>query len=216
MPGYDILGELGRGGMGVVYRARHHKLNRVVALKMVLAGSHTSSHELKRFLAEAEAAAALQHPNIVQVFDYGEHANLPFMALEYVNGGSLAGRLRDGLPLPKEAAWLVEQLARGMAAAHGKGIIHRDLKPHNILLASGGREPPADAQTEDSRPPLADCIPKITDFGLAKKVEGGSGLTQTGAVMGTPSYMAPEQADGKKEVGPRPTSTRWERSSTSV
>ena len=120
--------------MGVVYKARHLQLNRIVALKMVLCGGHGGSEERRRFLAEAEAVAALQHPNIVQVFDFGQHDDLPYMALEFVNGGSLADRLRDGLPQPAEAAWLVEQLARGMAAGHGKGIIHRDLKPHNVLL----------------------------------------------------------------------------------
>jgi len=139
--------------------------------------------------------AALQHPNIVQVFDFGQHGELPYMALEYVNGGSLNVRLRDGLLRPMEAAWLVEQLARGMAAAHAKGIIHRDLKPHNVLLSAPEGSEPAQAL-------LKLCTPKVTDFGLAKKVEGGSGLTHTGAIMGTPSYMAPEQAEGKKDVGP--------------
>ncbi len=110
VPGYEVLAELGRGGMGVVYKARHLQLNRMVALKMVLAGGHTGSEERIRFLAEAEAVAALQHSNIVQVFDFGQHDGLPYMALEYVNGGSLAGRLGDGLPQPREAAWLVEQL----------------------------------------------------------------------------------------------------------
>ena len=135
VPGYEILGELGRGGMGVVYKARHLQLNRIVALKMVLAGGHAGSQERSRFLAEAEAVAALQHPNIVQVFDFGQHDGLPYMALEYVNGGSLARPAARRLAEPQEAAWLVEQLARGMAAAHARGIVHRDLKPHNVLLA---------------------------------------------------------------------------------
>jgi formylglycine-generating enzyme required for sulfatase activity/tRNA A-37 threonylcarbamoyl transferase component Bud32 len=194
-PGYEILGVLGRGGMGVVYKARHLTLNRIVALKMVLAGGHAGSEERVRFLAEAEAVAALQHPNIVQVFDFGQHGDLPYMALEYVNGGGLNVRLRDGLPPPLEAAWLVEQLARGMAAAHARGIVHRDLKPHNVLLM-------APEGSEAAQCALKLCTPKVSDFGLAKKVEGGSGLTQTGAVMGTPSYMAPEQAEGRKDVGP--------------
>ncbi len=208
VPGYEILEELGRGGMGVVYKARHIKLNRVVALKMVLAGGHAGSEDRIRFLAEAEAVAALQHPNIVQVFEVGQHDSLPFMALEYVNGGSLADRLRDGLPLPREAAWLVEQLAQGMAAAHAKGIIHRDLKPHNVLLRRKSEIQNPKSEKECGLPGsdfgfrISDLEPKITDFGLAKKVEGGSGLTQTGAVMGTPSYMAPEQAEAKKDVGP--------------
>jgi len=180
VPGYEILGELGRGGMGVVYKARHLQLNRIVALKMVLAAGHAGSADRSRFLTEAEAVAALQHPNIVQVFDFGQHDGLPYMALEYVNGGSLNVRLRDGLPLPLEAAWLVEQLARGMAAAHAKGIIHRDLKPANVLLSTPQGSNPEQAA-------LQLCTPKVTDFGLAKKVEGGSGLTQTGAIMGTPS-----------------------------
>ncbi len=193
--GYAILGELGRGGMGVVYQARHLQLNRVVALKMVLAGGHAGSQELARFLTEAEAVAALQHPNIVQVFDYGRQGELPYMALEFVNGGNLASRLHEGLPRPLDAAWLVEQLARGMTAAHAKGIIHRDLKPQNVLLALPEGKTPEQAA-------LTACTPKLTDFGLAKKVENGSGLTQTGAVMGTPSYMAPEQAMAMKDIGP--------------
>jgi tRNA A-37 threonylcarbamoyl transferase component Bud32/tetratricopeptide (TPR) repeat protein len=185
VPGYEVLGELGRGGMGVVYKARHLGLNRIVALKMVLAGAHAGSEGRLRFLAEAAAVAALRHPNIVQVYDFSKYDDLPYMALEYVDGGTLSNMLRDGLPLPGEAARLVEQLARGMATAHAQGIIHRDLKPHNVLLQKEG------------------LVPKITDFGLAKNVEGGPGLTQTGAVMGTPSYMAPEQAWGhSKDIGP--------------
>jgi tRNA A-37 threonylcarbamoyl transferase component Bud32/sugar lactone lactonase YvrE len=184
VPGYEILGELGRGGMGVVYKARHLKLNRVVALKIVLAGGHASPDDLTRFLGEAEAVAALQHPHIVHLYDFGQHEGLPFFTLEFVPGGSLADKL-NGTPLPpKEAAHVVEQLARGIHYAHGKGIVHRDLKPGNVLL------------TEDG-------TPKVTDFGLAKRVEVGSGLTATGAILGTPSYMAPEQAGGQsKRIGP--------------
>lgn len=183
VPGYEILGELGRGGMGVVYKARHLKLQRLVALKMILAGSHAGSAELSRFRTEAEAIARLQHPNIVQVFEVAEHEGKPYFSLEFCNGGSLAQKI-DGTPLPpKEAARSVETLARGMDAAHQKGIIHRDLKPANVLL-------------------LEDSTPKITDFGLAKKLDD-VGQTQSGAIMGTPSYMAPEQAGGMtKEVGP--------------
>jgi len=184
IPGYEILSELGRGGMGVVYQARHLKLNRVVALKMILAGVHAGSADIARFLSEAEAVAAFQHANIVQVFEVGQHQQLPFMALEFVPGGSLSGRLRQGPLPPKEAARLVELLAGGLNAAHQAGIVHRDLKPGNVLLAQDGS-------------------PKVTDFGLAKRVKGGSGLTQTGAVLGTPSYMAPEQAGGEgQRVGP--------------
>jgi tetratricopeptide (TPR) repeat protein/tRNA A-37 threonylcarbamoyl transferase component Bud32 len=184
IPGYEIQGELGRGGTGVVYKARQVSLNRVVALKMVLAGEHVRSEDLVRFLAESETVAALQHPHIVQIFEVGQHDGLPFFALEYLEGGSLLQKLQTS-PLPaREAARVTETLARAMHSAHAHGVIHRDLKPSNVLLDREGR-------------------PKITDFGLAKRVAGGSGLTQTGAILGTPSYMAPEQAQGKgKEVGP--------------
>src|SRR5439155_14699924 len=128
------LGELGRGGMGVVYKARHVKLNRLVALKMILAGQHAGSVALGRFKAEAEAVAALQHPNIVQVYEVGEHDGCPFFSLEFCSGGSLAGKL-DGTPWTAErAAALVETLARAVQAAHEAGVIHRDLKPANVLL----------------------------------------------------------------------------------
>jgi serine/threonine protein kinase/DNA-binding SARP family transcriptional activator len=182
--GFEVLGLLGRGGMGVVYQARQVQLNRLVALKMIRAGEHAGPEDLARFRAEAEAVARLQHPHIVQIFEVGEHAGLPFFALEYLEGGSLQHRLQ-GSPLPaREAAQLVQTLARAIHAAHQRGIIHRDLKPANVLLDQDGR-------------------PKITDFGLAKRVEGGAGLTQSGVVMGTPSYMAPEQARGRgKAVGP--------------
>jgi formylglycine-generating enzyme required for sulfatase activity len=184
VPGYEILKELGRGGMGIVYQARHLRLNRVVALKMILAGATAGQDDLVRFLTEAEAVATLQHPHIVQLYEFGQHRGLPYFTLEFVAGGNLAARLQ-GKPLPsREAARLVEQLARGMHCAHAWGIVHRDLKPHNVLL------------TEDGSP-------KITDFGLAKRVAVGSGLTLSGVVMGTPSYMAPEQARGSsKQVGP--------------
>jgi len=182
--GYEILDELGRGGMGVVYRARHVSLNRLVALKMILSGGHAGGADLERFLAEAEAVAAFAHPNVVQVFEVGRDGHLPFMALEFIDGGTLADRVKDG-PLPaKEAARVVEALARGLNTAHQAGIVHRDLKPANVLMTRDG-------------------TPKVTDFGLAKRVEGGSGLTQTGTILGTPSYMAPEQATGEgKRVGP--------------
>lgn len=184
VPGYELLGELGRGGMGVVYKARHKRLNRVVALKMVLSGGHASAAELARFLTEAEAVAALQHPNIVQIHEIGRHNGLPYFTLEFMDGGSLTDRVKEHPLPPREAARIVEAMARAMHFAHERGIIHRDLKPDNVLLT-------------------ADGTPKITDFGLAKKIEGGSGVTQTGAIMGTPSYMAPEQADGRtKNVGP--------------
>jgi Protein kinase domain/Cache domain len=185
-PGYDVQGELGRGGMGVVYTARQVSLNRVVALKMILSGAHADTTDLARFRKEAETIARLQHPNIVQIHEVGEHDGRPFFSLELCSGGSLERKL-NGTPLPpQEAAALVETLARAMAAAHQKDIIHRDLKPANVLL------------TEDG-------VPKVTDFGLAKKLDGDAdaagGLTETGNVMGTPSYMAPEQALGKSDVG---------------
>jgi WD40 repeat protein/tRNA A-37 threonylcarbamoyl transferase component Bud32 len=182
--GYEVLGELGRGGMGVVYKARQTGLNRPCALKMILAGAHATPEAAARFLTEAAAIARLQHPHIIQIHHIGEAEGLPFFELEYVPGGSLDRQL-DGTPWPPErAARLAEQLARGIAEAHRLGIVHRDLKPANVLLA-------------------ADGTPKITDFGLARAVGGGSGLTGSEAVMGTPSYMAPEQAEGKtKEAGP--------------
>ncbi len=183
VPGYEIIAELGRGGMGVVYKARQTALNRFVALKMVLHGGHASSTELDRFLAEGETVAQLQHPHIVQIHEIGQQAGLPFFCLEYVEGGTLSQRLAAGPLPPRESAHLTETLARAMAYAHGRGLIHRDLKPSNVLLA-------------------ADGTPKITDFGLAKRATGGGHLTATGAILGTPSYMAPEQAEAKKDVGP--------------
>jgi hypothetical protein len=183
VPGYEVGAELGRGGMGVVYRARQTKLGRVVALKMILAGAHASEDDLARFRTEAEAIARLQHPHIVQIHEVGEHDGLPYFSLEFCPGGSLAQKLA-GTPLPpQEAAALVETLARAMQAAHDKGVVHRDLKPTNVLLAEDG-------------------TPKVSDFGLAKKLDE-AGQTATGAVLGSPSYMAPEQAEGKsKQLGP--------------
>jgi WD40 repeat protein len=202
VPGYEIEEELGRGGMGVVYRARQLSLNRLVALKMILAGAHASEEDLARFRTEAEAVAHLQHPNIVQIHEIGERAGLPFFSLEFVDGGSLASQL-DGTPWPAlPAAQLVQTLAEAMHYAHQRGIIHRDLKPGNVLLASGGCKPP-EASPGGLHPPLADLQPKITDFGLAKQLGSDKGQTASGAIMGTPSYMAPEQAGGhSKEIGP--------------
>jgi YD repeat-containing protein len=197
--GYEVLGELGRGGMGVVYRARQHGLNRVVALKMIRGEAHAGADERARFRTEAEAIARLQHPNIVQVFEVGEHEGRPFLSLELCPGGSLADRLR-GAPLSgAEATRLVEMLARAVQAAHDAQVIHRDLKPANVLLAVGTDLPVCPDRPGGLSPQFT---PKITDFGLARKLDE-AGQTVSGAVLGTPSYMAPEQAAGKgQQVGP--------------
>jgi WD40 repeat protein len=200
LPGYEILAELGRGGMGVVYQARQVKLNRLVALKMILAGGHAGQADLARFVTEAQAIARLQHPNIVQIHEVGEHGGLPFFSLEFCSGGSLDRKLA-GTPLaPREAAVLVETLARAMQAAHDKGVVHRDLKPANVLLAA----PASGAEAlEGTRTRFSLGTPKVTDFGLAKKLDDAAGPTATGSILGTPSYMAPEQAGGHgREVGP--------------
>jgi serine/threonine protein kinase len=214
VPGYELLGELGRGGMGVVYQARHLGLGRLVALKMIRAGADAEAEELARFRAEAEAQARLQHPHIVQIYEVGEAAGRPYFALEFVSGGSLAKKLR-GTPQPAhQAAALVETLARTMHYAHQRGFVHRDLKPANILLQRLQAEDPETAKTGSSLSVssgsfVADYIPKVSDFGLAKRLAGlasqGGGVrpTRTGAILGTPSYMAPEQAQGKTQgVGP--------------
>jgi WD40 repeat protein/tRNA A-37 threonylcarbamoyl transferase component Bud32/Flp pilus assembly protein TadD len=170
--------------MGVVYKARQRKLNRIVALKMILTGSLASAEEVQRFYLEAEAAAQLEHPGIVPIFEVGEYAGQHFFSMSFVEGGSLADRVREGPLPPREAAGLVERIAGAVAYAHGHGIIHRDLKPGNILLDKDGN-------------------PKVSDFGLAKKVAGDSHLTVAGQIVGTPAYMAPEQAAGQtEEVGP--------------
>lgn len=181
VPGYEVEVVLGNGGMGVVYRAKHVRLNRVVALKMVLTNG---PRERERFRREAEAVAALRHPNVVQVHDIGDADGRPYFTMEYVDGGSLAQKL-DGNPLPiRDAAGLVLTLVGAVEAAHKAGIIHRDLKPANILLTPDG-------------------TPKIADFGLARRLDGETGLTRTGTAVGTPSYMAPEQA-GESTLAPGP------------
>jgi hypothetical protein len=184
VPGYDVLGKLGQGGMGAVYKAHHRRLNRVVALKVVGDAPNARPEDLVRFRQEAEMIARLQHPNIVQIYEVGEYAGGSYLALEYVDGPALDQQV-NGTPQPsREAARLVEALARATHYAHGQGIIHRDLKPANVLLTASG-------------------APKITDFGLARHVALESGLTTAGAIMGTPNYMAPEQADGRlKHIGP--------------
>lgn len=228
---YELIREIARGGMGVVYEARHTKLNRIVALKMILAGQFAGPQDVQRFFAEAEAAAQLDHIGIVPIFDIGECDGQHFFAMAYIDGESLADRLRGG-PMPVlESATILRQVSQAVAYAHSQDIIHRDLKPANILLSVGKasslsgttRRQPNDATplpaagNGDStifstkaghggpaprRAPSDSIIPKIADFGLAKKLHGDSNLTGTGQVMGTPSYMPPEQASGKKEVGP--------------
>jgi hypothetical protein len=190
IPGYEIVEELGRGGMGVVYKARQVSLGRFVALKIILAGPYAGADHLARFRLEAEAVARLQHPGIVQIHEIGTHAGRAYLALEYVAGGSL-GRRCDGRPLPpRHAAEMVEKLTQAVQYAHDQGILHRDLKPGNVLLGADGQ-------------------PKIIDFGLAKRLDSDSGSTpsgpqtQSGAILGTPGYMAPEQAGGRRgAVGP--------------
>src|SRR5262245_14043709 len=187
--GYQILKEVGRGGMGVVYKARHVKLNRLVALKMILADEFAPAPHLSRFLVEGEMIARLQHPNIVQIYQVGQHRGRPFFELEYVAGGTLAGLLRNNPLPPATAVRLVGQLANAVQYAHSQGIIHRDLKPANVLL-----------QKDESQ--SSSLVPKIADFGLAKQVQLRSDLTTTGMVVGTPSYMAPEQVEASRNVGP--------------
>jgi serine/threonine protein kinase/WD40 repeat protein len=198
LPGYEVLGELGRGGMGVVYLARHLALRRTVALKLIRRGAEARAEELLRFRREALAAARLQHPNIVQIYDVGEQEGRPYLALEYVPGGNLDQVLGGTPQPPRPAAQLVETLARAMHHAHQQGVVHRDLKPANILLAAAsaacglaglsGEEP--------AKPQAAEVGPKITDFGLARQL-GDPGQTESGAVLGTPNYMAPEQSSGQ-------------------
>jgi WD40 repeat protein len=204
--GYEICGELGRGSMGVVYRAWQIALRRLVALKRVLAAD-AAPGALARFRTEAEAVARLQHPNIVQVYEFGEEDGQPFFSMELVDGGTLAGLLRDG-PMPvREAAELIATLARAIDYAHGRGVVHRDLKPANILIEGVGTAESAivDAAAASPRLPAPDMRhhgAKITDFGLAKLVAGGAGHTASGTLLGTPAYMAPEQAGEKGEIGP--------------
>jgi hypothetical protein len=179
VPGYRVDALLGHGGMGVVYRAWHLRLNRAVALKMLLAGHCARPEELERFLREAPAVASLRHGNIVQVYDVGDVNGQPYFTMELVEGGNLTDQIH-GVPQPAhKAAALVATLADAIHAAHQSGLVHRDLKPSNILLTSDG-------------------TPKVTDFGLARRLEGEAGLTLSGAPLGTPSYMAPEQARGNK------------------
>lgn len=209
IPGYEILEVLGTGGMGKVYLARDLKLKRAVALKMIRAGAHASAEENQRFRTEAEAVARLRHPNIVQIYEIGEHNGQPYLALEYLAGGNLDTLLKQQRLTPQQAAQLVESLARAMHCAHQSGILHRDLKPANILLDP--LPPPSTASSDHAYPTQnaggADGfefgVPKVSDFGLAKRLDEDLGQTRTGAVLGTPHYMAPEQCLGdSRALGP--------------
>jgi serine/threonine-protein kinase len=191
------LEEIGRGGMGVVYKARQMTLNRVVALKMILAGQLADETDVKRFHTEAEAAANLDHPGIVPIYEVGQHEGQHYFSMGYVEGQSLAARVAQGPLPPHEAAELVQAVAEAVQYAHEKGVIHRDLKPANILLARSDRIHAVKSKSPDES---GHYEPKITDFGLAKRVAGDSGLTATGQVLGTPSFMPPEQAAGKLDL----------------
>jgi tetratricopeptide (TPR) repeat protein/tRNA A-37 threonylcarbamoyl transferase component Bud32 len=184
IPGYEVQAMLGRGGMGVVYKARHLRLNRIVALKMLLTGAYAGPRERARFQREAEAVASLHHPNIVEIYDVGDDEGLPFFTMELLEGGSLSQAL-SGTPQPaRQAATLLITLAEAVQVAHEAGIVHRDLKPGNILLTGAG-------------------TPKIADFGLARHFEGEPALTLSGSGLGTPSYMSPEQVTGRTgTIGP--------------
>ena len=181
---YELLKELGHGGMGVVYRARHVKLDRIVALKMLLLGQFSSEQAVKRFRREAQASAALRHVGLVSIYDVGEVEGQHYFTMELVEGPSLAALLRDGPLSPRVAATYCREIAEAMHAAHTAGIIHRDLKPANVLIDSFDQ-------------------PRITDFGLAKRFDGSCDITLTGQIFGSPNYLAPELAAGReKECGP--------------
>ena len=176
---YELLEEIARGGMGVVYRALQVRLNREVALKMILSGNLASAYDVRRFHTEAEAVASLDHPNIVPIYEVGEHEGKHYFSMKLIEGSSLSDRIPEMVKDPKAAAKLLANVARAVHHAHQRGILHRDLKPSNILLDANGE-------------------PHVTDFGLAKRVSAENGVTQSGAIVGTPSYMAPEQAAAKK------------------
>jgi serine/threonine protein kinase/tetratricopeptide (TPR) repeat protein len=222
LPGYEVLDELGRGGMGVVYRARQESLQRLVALKILSAGARADAQEAARLRAEARAVAHLKHPNIVLIHEVGDWDGVPYLALEYVDGGSLEQQLAGTPQDPRASAQLLEVLAQAMHYAHQHQIVHRDLKPANVLLErtnhrgteaternlqrdkEGQRQGENNLSSSVSSVPLwFTSVPKITDFGLAKRLDSEEGLTRTGQILGTPSYMAPEQAQGKtQQIGP--------------
>lgn len=209
VPGYEIVRELGRGGMGVVYLARQLRASRLVALKMVLAGAHARPEELHRFRREIEAVAAVEHANLVPVYDVGEYQGRPYYAMPYIAGGTLAAYIGTQPQPPRTAARIVAALAQATHAVHCRGIIHRDLKPANILLQCVDYRLPTDRTTDGVRPKdeistLESAIPMIADFGLAKTLGDNGESTVSGTVLGTPSYMAPEQAAGRtRDIGPR-------------
>src|SRR5262249_21390006 len=207
IPGYEVLAEIGRGGMGIVYKATQISLNRTVALKMLLPERSAASESLARFRSEAEALARLHHPNIVPIYDIGESQGRPYFTMEYVPGPSLA-ELLNGRPQEiSSSSHLLEVLARTMHAVHQAGFVHRDLKPANILLHSdegrGMRDEGKDFSSLFPHPSSLIAVPKITDFGLVKNLTADPKLTQTGVALGTPCYMAPEQAgSSESSIGP--------------
>ncbi|MBM79222.1 MAG: hypothetical protein CMJ78_01355, partial [Planctomycetaceae bacterium] len=181
---YELLQEIARGGMGVVYKARQSRLNRTVALKMILSGQLASQDDVQRFYIEAEAAASLEHPGIVPIYEIGEHEGQHFFSMGFIDGAGLDVQVKDGPMPPREAAAITQQVCEAIAYAHSQNVIHRDLKPANVLIDGTGQA-------------------KVTDFGLAKKTDADSGLTGTGQILGTPGYMPPEQASGETDtIGP--------------
>ncbi len=209
---YMLLAPIARGGMGVVYKARQARLGRTVALKLILAGPYATPDDIRRFQREAAAAAHLDHPNIVPIYEVGEHAGQHYFSMKLIEGGSLAEHLPRFVLDPRSGVRVLAVVARAVHHAHQRGILHRDLKPANILLqrtnhGTHGRHGKENGEEEQgdlpsTAFPCVPCLPwfspMITDFGLAKRVGGDAGLTQSGAVIGTPSYMAPEQAAGVK------------------